>query len=87
MAWGIWNKIKNGLKKVGSWVNDKVVKPVKNYVGSMVEVTKEAFHDAYNERMRPAPSASQMEYHRRFIEEQKALSLANPFGGGMRLRP
>jgi hypothetical protein len=35
MAWGIWNKIKNGLKKVGgaivkgvSWVNDKIVKPI-----------------------------------------------------------
>jgi phage-related protein len=35
MAWGVWNKIKNGIKKavggVGSavsWVNDRIVKPV-----------------------------------------------------------
>ncbi len=35
MAWGIWNKIKNGFKKVGkgiktavNFVKDKVVKPV-----------------------------------------------------------
>ena len=35
MAWGLWNKIKNGFKKVGNaiakgvgWVHNKVVKPV-----------------------------------------------------------
>ena len=36
MAWGLFNKIKKGFKKVGSafkkaagWVNDKVIKPFK----------------------------------------------------------
>ena len=36
MAWGLWNKIKKGFKKVGSafkkaanFVNDKVIKPFK----------------------------------------------------------
>ena len=36
MAWGLWNKIKQGFKKVGnfvkkaaSFVNDKIVKPFK----------------------------------------------------------
>lgn len=36
MAWGLWNKIKRGFKKVGSafkkglgWVNNKIVKPFK----------------------------------------------------------
>ena len=36
MAWGLWNKIKQGFKKVGnfvkkaaSFVNDKVIKPFK----------------------------------------------------------
>ena len=36
MAWGLWNKIKKGFKKVGSafkkglgWVNNKIVKPFK----------------------------------------------------------
>jgi phage-related protein len=46
MAWGIWNKIKNGIKKVvggvgnaASWVNDKVVKPViKPVVGALAPV-------------------------------------------------
>ena len=36
MAWGLWNKIKQGFKKVGnfvkkaaSFVNDKIIKPFK----------------------------------------------------------
>ena len=36
MAWGLWNKIKQGFKKVGSglkkaadWVSNKVIKPFK----------------------------------------------------------
>ena len=28
MAWGIFNKIKNGIKKAVGWVKDKVIKPV-----------------------------------------------------------
>ena len=32
MAWGLWNKIKQGFKKVGNWVKDKVLKPVVNTV-------------------------------------------------------
>ena len=32
MAWGLWNKIKNGLRKAGSWVKDRVIKPVVNTV-------------------------------------------------------
>jgi hypothetical protein len=32
MAWGLWNKIKQGLRKVGSWVKDKIIKPVVNNV-------------------------------------------------------
>ena len=28
MAWGLWNKIKNGFKKAAGWVKDKVIKPV-----------------------------------------------------------
>ena len=41
MAWGIWNKIKQGFKKVGSaikkgvdWVADKVVKPFRPLIGA-----------------------------------------------------
>jgi hypothetical protein len=32
MAWGLWNKIKNGFKKVGGFIKDKVLKPVVNTV-------------------------------------------------------
>ena len=32
MAWGLWNKIKNGIKKAGSWIKDKIIKPVVNTV-------------------------------------------------------
>ena len=32
MAWGLWHKIKNGLKKAGNWLKNKVVKPVVNNV-------------------------------------------------------
>ena len=32
MAWGLWNKIKNGFKKAAGWVKDKVLKPVVNTV-------------------------------------------------------
>ena len=32
MAWGLWNKIKNGFKKAAGWVKDKVIKPVVNNV-------------------------------------------------------
>ena len=32
MAWGLWNKIKQGIKKAAGWVKDKVIKPVVNTV-------------------------------------------------------
>ena len=28
MAWGLWNKIKNGLRKAGGWIKDRIIKPV-----------------------------------------------------------
>ena len=42
MAWGLWNKIKQGFKKVGnaikkaaSFVNDKVIKPFKPVISNV----------------------------------------------------
>ena len=39
MAWGLWNKIKQGFKKVGAgikkaadWVTNKVIKPFKPFI-------------------------------------------------------
>ena len=44
MAWGIFNKIKRGFKKVGSafkkgiqFVNDKIVKPFKPIIKTMAD--------------------------------------------------
>lgn len=28
MAWGIWNKIKNGFINCFNWIKDKIVKPL-----------------------------------------------------------
>ena len=43
MAWGLFNKVKKGFKKVGSafkkgvnWVNDKIVKPFKPLIKTAV---------------------------------------------------
>ena len=50
MAWGIWNKIKKGFQKVGraivkgaKWVNDKIIKPFKPVVKSVVSTVANAF--------------------------------------------
>ena len=32
MAWGLWNKIKNGLRKAGGFIRDRIIKPVVNTV-------------------------------------------------------
>ena len=44
MAWGLWNKIKQGFKKVGnaikkaaSFVNDKVIKPFKPVLSKVAD--------------------------------------------------
>ena len=44
MAWGLWNKIKQGFKKVGnavkkaaSFVNDKVIKPFKPVISKVAD--------------------------------------------------
>ena len=45
MAWGVWNKIKQGIKKAGNFVKkavgfvaDKVVKPFKPIIGAAATV-------------------------------------------------
>ena len=41
MAWGFWEKIKNGFKKAFNWVKDKIIKPVANVVkGAWSKVVK-----------------------------------------------
>ena len=31
MAWGLFKKIRDGIKKAAQWVKDKVIKPVINF--------------------------------------------------------
>ena len=47
MAWGLWNKIKQGFKKVGAaikkgaqWVNEKVIKPFKPVISAVANKIK-----------------------------------------------
>ena len=50
MAWGVWNKIKNGFRKVGrfirkgaEWVNNKIIKPFKPIVKAGVGALANTF--------------------------------------------
>ena len=47
MAWGLWNKIKQGFKKVGSavkkaadFVTDKVIKPFRPFISGAIGAVK-----------------------------------------------
>ena len=58
MAWGLWNKIKTGLKKAGKWiktaaktVTDKVIKPFKPIIGAAASVINPALGFAVNKGM------------------------------------
>ena len=58
MAWGVWNKIKNGFKKVGSaikkaanWVSDKVIKPFKPLISAGATAVNPALGAAVNTGM------------------------------------
>ena len=51
MAWGLWNKIKNGLKKAGKWIKDKVVKPVVNTVVKPFKPVITAAATAFNPKL------------------------------------
>ena len=55
MAWGLWNKIKNGFKKAGQWIKgaaekirDKVIKPVTEKVIKPFKPLISAAVTAYN---------------------------------------
>ena len=49
MAWGLWNKIKQGFKKVGSFVKkaanivtDRIIKPFKPIIGGAISAVNPA---------------------------------------------
>ena len=48
MAWGLWNKIKNGFKKAGSFLKDKIIKPVVNNVIKPFKPAIQAAVTAFN---------------------------------------
>lgn len=37
MAWGFWRKIKDGFRKAGQWINNKIVKPVVNTARKIIK--------------------------------------------------
>ena len=58
MAWGLWNKIKNGFKKAGKFiknaakvVTDKVIKPFKPIIGSVATAINPALGNVVNKGM------------------------------------
>ena len=58
MAWGLWNKIKNGYKKVGKalqgaakFVTDKVIKPFKPIISAAATAVSPKFGAAFNTGM------------------------------------
>ena len=82
MAWGLWNKIKQGFKKVGNFVkkaasflNDKVIKPLKPVItnvanailpgsGRIVEAVSDGIDDVANGNFKGAA--------------QRMVGMANP---------
>ena len=64
MAWGLWNKIKQGFKKVGNaiktgvtWVKDKIIKPVTEKVIKPFKPIIGAAASAYNPKVGAAVNA------------------------------
>ena len=58
MAWGLWNKIKQGFKKVGKvvqsaakFVNDKVIKPFKPIISAAATAVNPKIGAALNTGM------------------------------------
>ena len=58
MAWGLWNKVKQGFKKAGKFtkkaadfVTDKVIKPFKPLIGAAASAYNPAFGAAVNTGM------------------------------------
>ena len=58
MAWGLWNKIKQGFKKAGKFikgaakfVSDKVIKPFKPVLGAVATAINPALGAAVNTGM------------------------------------
>lgn len=61
MAWGLWNKIKNGIKRVGGvlkrgaeFVRDKVIKPFKPVISGVATAINPAFGAALTTGMNVA---------------------------------
>jgi hypothetical protein len=36
MGFGLWKKIKQGFKKAGQWIHQKILKPIGNVLGKVV---------------------------------------------------
>ena len=51
MAWGLWNKIKQGIRKAGGFVRDKIIKPVVNNVVKPFKPVIQAAANAINPKI------------------------------------
>ena len=58
MSWGLWNKIKQGVRKAGRWVrgaaktvNDKVIQPFKPVISAAANAFNPTFGKAVNTGM------------------------------------
>lgn len=51
MAWGLWNKIKQGIRKAGGFVRDKIIKPVVNNVVKPFKPVIQAAANAINPKV------------------------------------
>ena len=92
MAWGLWNKIKNGFKKAGKFirnvaktVTDKVIKPFKRMISGVANAINPALGAAVNTGMDAVERFSD-EGARAFIPhaKQSAQSWANKRWGKAR---
>jgi phage-related protein len=97
MAWGVWNKIKNGIKKVAggigkaaSWVNDKIIKPVIKPIANAVAPIIDGFVPGLGSTIRNGIDAGSG-FADRMTPKLKDFSEGNSMlgsnGGGVRRLP
>ena len=75
VAFGIWKKIKNGIKKVAKWTNDKIVKPIvkpvlnatKKFIpfGEVISDTVEAVSDGIDGNWGTAKKVATSQFNQR----------------------
>ena len=80
MSWGLWNKIKQGVKKAGRWirdaartVNDRVIQPFK----PVISAAANAFNPTFGKAVSAGMNAVEKLSDDGFNPAAKAVSAAN----------